>query len=160
MWVNGALVAFNLLPAFPMDGGRVLRALLATHMPRAKATHIAASAGQAIAILFAFAGIMMPGMFMLIFFALFVYLGAQGAAHMTELREVFCGARVQDAMVHHFLTLGVNNWLELATREMAAGNQKDLPVTDGRQISGIPFHRDVVKERLGRLLKHYARMAA
>ncbi len=78
MWVNLALVAFNLLPAFPMDGGRVLTALLATQMPRVKATHIAASVGQAIAILFAIAGLMIPGMFMLLFIALFVYVGRTG----------------------------------------------------------------------------------
>jgi Zn-dependent protease/CBS domain-containing protein len=145
MWLNVTLVVFNLVPAFPMDGGRVLRALLATRMPRVKATHIAASVGQAIAILFALAGLIIPGMFMLLFIALFVYLGAQGESQAAEMREVFRGARVRDAMVQRFLTLRESDPLELATSEMVAGHQKDFPVTDGKQITGILLQRDVVK---------------
>ena len=62
-----------------------------------------------------------------------------------EIREVFRGVRVGDAMVHRFLTLKESDPLELATREMAAGHQKDFPVTDGHEITGILLHRDVVK---------------
>ncbi len=145
MWVNIILVLFNMIPAFPMDGGRVLRALLATQMPRVRATHIAASVGQAVAILFALAGLMIPGMFMLLFIALFVYLGAQGEAQAVEMRESFRGARVRDAMVTRFLTLNEDDRLDLATREMVAGHQKDFPVTDGSEITGILLHHDVVK---------------
>jgi Zn-dependent protease/CBS domain-containing protein len=145
MWVNVALVVFNMLPAFPMDGGRVLRALLATRMPRVKATHIAASVGQAIAILFAIVGLMIPGMFMLLFIAMFVYLGAQGEAQAAQIREVFRGARVRDAMVRRFLTLSPSDPLQLATQQMAAGHQKDFPVADGQQVAGILLHRDVVQ---------------
>lgn len=145
MWVNVILVAFNLLPAFPMDGGRVLRALLATRMPRVQATHIAASVGQAVAIIFAVAGLMIPGMFMLLFIALFVYLGAQAEAQSAELREVFRGARVRDAMVERFLTLRASDPMEMATRQMAGGHQKDFPVTDGQTTTGILRHQDVVK---------------
>ncbi len=145
MWVNVILVLFNLLPAFPMDGGRVLRALLATRMPRVRATHIAATVGQAIAILFALAGLMVPGMFMLLFIAFFIYLGAQGEAQAVEIREVFRGARVRDAMVRQFVTLQENDSLEHATHEMVAGHQKDFPVTDGQEIIGILSHHDAVK---------------
>ncbi len=157
MWVNLILVAFNMLPAFPMDGGRVLRSLLATRMPRVKATHIAASVGQVMAILFALAGLLIPGMLMLLFIALFVYLGAQGESHAAEMREVFRGARVRDAMLQRFLTLQESDPLELATREMAAGRQKDFPVTDGHEITGILLHRDVVKALAeGRAQSHVA----
>ncbi len=145
LWVNVAMVLFNMIPAFPMDGGRVLRAVLATRMPRVRATQIAASVGQSIAIFFAVMGLMMPGMFMLLFVALFVYLGAQGEAHAAELREIFRGAHVSDAMVQRFMTLREDDPLELAIREMAAGHQKDFPVTDGQRISGILLHKDVVK---------------
>lgn len=145
MWVNVALVIFNMIPAFPMDGGRVLRALLATRMTRVKATHIAASVGQAIAIIFAIAGLFIPGMFMLLFIALFVYLGAQGEAQAVEAREAFRGARVRDAMASHFLTLSESDPLEFAIREMMGGLQRDFPVTNGQQISGILLHHDVVK---------------
>lgn len=145
MWVNVALVVFNLIPAFPMDGGRVLRALLATRMSRVKATHIAASVGQVIAILFAIAGIFIPGMFMLLFIALFVYLGAQGEAQAVEAREAFRGARVSDAMASHFLTLRESDPLEYAIREIMGGHQRDFPVYDGQRVSGILLHHDVVK---------------
>jgi Zn-dependent protease len=85
IWVNIALVAFNLLPAFPMDGGRVLRSLLAMSMSHPRATRIAASIGQVLAVGLAIAGLYFNPMLM--FVALFVFLAARGEARMAELEE-------------------------------------------------------------------------
>ncbi len=144
MWVNVMLVVFNMLPAFPMDGGRVLRALLAVRMSRVRATHIAAGVGQFMAILFAVIAFT-THQWLLLFIALFVYLGAQGEAHAVEMRAIFKGARVRDAMISRFVTLSENDPLERAAREAMSGHQKDFPVTDGRQITGLLLNREVVK---------------
>jgi Zn-dependent protease/CBS domain-containing protein len=144
MWINVALVLFNMLPAFPMDGGRVLRALLATQMTRVKATHIAASVGQVMAILFGIGGFF-SGNWMLIFIAFFVYVGAQAEAQAVEIRSIFKGFRVRDAMIRQFHTLNENDLVADAARESSNSQQKDFPVTDGKEVTGLLLHRDVVK---------------
>jgi Zn-dependent protease len=144
MWVNVALVLFNMLPAFPMDGGRVLRALLATQMTRVRATHLAATVGQAMAILFGVAGFM-SGNWMLLFIAFFVYVGAQGESQAVEMRSIFKGYRVRDAMIRQFHALSKNDLVADAARESTVSHQKDFPVMDGKEITGLVFYRDVVK---------------
>jgi Zn-dependent protease len=84
--VNVMLVLFNLIPAFPMDGGRVLRALLAMAMPYARATQIAAWIGQGLAVVFAIFGFL--GNPMLIFIAFFIFVGARQEAAMARAKEV------------------------------------------------------------------------
>jgi Zn-dependent protease/CBS domain-containing protein len=144
MWVNVALVVFNMLPAFPMDGGRVLRALLATRMSRVEATHIAAGVGQFMAILFGVFGIF-SGNWMLLFIAFFVYIGAQAEAQAVEMRSIIRDYRVRDAMIRQFNTLRETDLVADAARESSASHQKDFPVTDGKEIVGLVFYRDVVK---------------
>ena len=143
MWVNIALVLFNMLPAFPMDGGRVLRALLATQMSRVKATHIAATVGQVMAILFGVVAFL-AGNWVLLFIAFFVYIGAQGEAQAVEIRAIFKGFRVRDAMIRQFETLGEDDLVADAARMSTISHQKDFPVMDGGAVRGLLLHQDVV----------------
>ena len=85
--VNVFLVLFNLIPAFPMDGGRVLRALLAMRMEYARATRIAASIGQGIAFVFGFIGLFTNPM--LLFIAFFVWIGAGQEAAAAQMKSLF-----------------------------------------------------------------------
>lgn len=142
MWVNIFLVGFNVLPAFPMDGGRVLRALLATQMDYVQATRIAATTGQGMAILFGFAGFFVNPL--LLFIALFVFLGAEAEAQMVELRDALRGLSVRDAMMTQFHTLSSDASLEEAVDELLAGAQQDFPVTDSSGYRGILSRKALV----------------
>jgi Zn-dependent protease/predicted transcriptional regulator len=143
MWVNLFLVAFNMLPAFPMDGGRVLRALLATRLGRRRATAIAANIGQAMAILFGIAGLFFNPF--LVFIAIFVYLGAQVEAQQVEVAVALEGLRVRDAMLTRFRSLSAEDSLERAVKELLAGSQQDFPVVRGAEVVGMLRRTDLIK---------------
>jgi Zn-dependent protease len=141
--VNLFLVAFNLIPAFPMDGGRVLRAILATRKNYGRATQIAAFIGQGIAIFFGVIGLFYNPM--LLFIAFFVWIGAAQEAGLAQIQSAIGGIPVQQAMVTDFRTLQKNDSLEHAIELTLAGSQKDFPVMDNGRIEGILTQTDLLK---------------
>ncbi len=127
--VNLFLALFNLIPAFPMDGGRVLRALLASRFGYVRATEVAAAIGQFVAFALGFIGLMYNPI--LIFIAIFVYLAASSEAHMVALRAVSRGVPVSYAMMTHFETLVPQAHLDGAAQTLLQTGQGEFPIVDG-----------------------------
>jgi CBS-domain-containing membrane protein len=137
------LLLFNLLPAFPMDGGRVLRALLATQMSYARATQVAATVGQGFAFAFGFLGLLWNPF--LIFIALFVYIGATQEAALAQMRDVSRRFPVSSAMVREFRTLAADATLEEAVDALLATSQHDFPVMDTTgNVAGLLTRHDLI----------------
>ncbi len=142
MVVNVSLLIFNMLPAFPMDGGRVLRALLATRLQYARATQIAASIGQAMALVFAFLGFF--GNPFLMFIALFVWIGAAQEASMATMKAALGGIPVSHAMMTNFSKLRPKDSLQRAIELILATPQQDFPVVEDSRVVGILPSRDLM----------------
>ena len=143
MLANVFLAGFNLLPAFPMDGGRALRALLATRMEYTRATQHAAMIGQGMAILFGFIGL--QGNPMLIFIALFVWIGAGQEASMVQMKSALAGIPFRRAMLTHFRTLRPTSTLGDAVDFLLTGSQQDFPVMANGRLEGMLTRSDLVK---------------
>jgi Zn-dependent protease/CBS domain-containing protein len=126
---NLFLAAFNLIPAFPMDGGRVLRALLATRLGYVRATEIAAMIGQWVAFALGFLGLF--GNPLLIFIAIFVYLAASSEARLVAIRAMSRGVPVTAAMMTQFATLTPDEPVDAAVETLLRTSQGEFPVVDG-----------------------------
>ena len=142
LFANLFLVGFNLIPAFPMDGGRVLRALLAKRMEYGRATRIAASVGQGLAFVFGFLGLFTNPF--LVFVALFVWIGAAQEAALVETNSMLGSVSVKDAMIPDFRTLSPRDELSQAVKLVLSGWQQDFPVVEQGRIVGMLLRADMI----------------
>jgi Zn-dependent protease len=142
--VNVMLVLFNMIPAFPMDGGRVLRAVLGFGMDRARATRIAASIGQVMAFGLGFLGLF--GNPLLLFIALFVFLAASHETYAVELGEATRGVATRRATITEFATLETSATVGQAVEALLATAQKEFPITDGSgRLRGVLTRDGIIK---------------
>jgi Zn-dependent protease/CBS domain-containing protein len=141
---NVMLVLFNLIPAFPMDGGRVLRALLAMRMDYARATAIAANIGQALAFVGGLYGLL-HGAPMLALIALFIFFGAQSEAAHAQMRSISNGLRVRDAMITRFEAMPHTATLHAACEAVLHTSQADFPVVNSAgAVCGVLTRDDLI----------------
>ena len=135
LYANASLVVFNLLPAFPMDGGRVLRALLALRLDYVRATQIAALLGQGMAVLFGFAGLF--GNPFLLFIAWFVWSAASQETSLVQIKSALGSLPVSRAMLRDFRTVSPADPLRSVTDLLLAGSQQDFPVVSEGRVVGV-----------------------
>ncbi|HWA83794.1 MAG TPA: site-2 protease family protein [Fimbriimonadaceae bacterium] len=144
-WVNIFLAFFNLLPAFPMDGGRVLRALLAMKLSREQATEIAVNVGHVMALIFGTVGLLIINNPFLIFIAFFIWIGADGELQQVRLHSFLRGISVSEVMTRDFQTVRADMPVgELATR-LAPGFQTDYPVVEDGRLVGFVNLEDIAR---------------
>ena len=143
LWINVVLALFNMIPAFPMDGGRVLRALLALRMDYTRATQVAATIGQALALVFGFVGLFTNPF--LVFIALFVWMGAAGEASMVQMKSSLAGIPVARAMITEFRSVSPTEPLRTAAQHVLAGFQQDFPVVEDSKVVGVLTRDDLLR---------------
>jgi len=141
--VNVGLVVFNFIPAFPMDGGRILRALLAMKMSRVKATQIASSIGQFIAILFLLIGLLYNPF--LIIIALFIFFGAYGENQIVQHLALLKGHSVEEAMIINMTTFSPEDTIDLVVNKIISGTETDFLVVKDHKIYGILYHKSIIE---------------
>lgn len=154
--VNLWLVLFNLIPAFPMDGGRVLRAILAMRSrDYAHATETAARVGKFFALVFGIFGLFVVSNPFLVFVALFVWLGAAGEAAAVQTSATLDGVPIQRLMITDVRTVRPEDPLSRAVDLILDGFQQDFPVVDGDTVVGM-----LTRDRLLKALAEHGEHAA
>jgi CBS domain-containing protein len=139
---NIILALFNLIPAFPLDGGRIFRSLLAMKLDYARATNIAAIVGRVFAVMLGIYALFNGGIFM-IFIAVFIYMAAGQEAAAVRYREALRGYTVADAYSPTAYTLNPYNNLQQAVNLMMMSGQTSFPVVQNEELEGFVTQQDL-----------------
>ncbi len=143
--LNLLLGAFNLVPAFPMDGGRVFRALLAERMKYSDATRYAVYLGKIFGIVMVVAGFLIPGYFLLILVGIFVYIGASEEAEQTIISTALAGVRVKDVMQSEIGSVNPQQSLTEALEVMFKNRYHDVLVEKEGVFQGVVTWSELMK---------------
>ena len=141
--VNIWLAVFNLIPAFPMDGGRVLRAILAMKFQRNIATNIAARIGQLLAVGFVFLGFFSNPF--LVFIGLFIFLGAQAEASYTQAKSMLAGYKVRDVLMKDYKMIDKGETVKEAVHMLLNGQSKNFLVTENNEPIATLSRDEIIK---------------
>ncbi len=142
MFVNLFVVAFNLIPAFPMDGGRLLRAALSVRMSKLKATQLAKNIGQVLAVGFVFVGLFINPFLVII--GIFIFIGAGAEYKITRLGQYFRAYKAKDALITEFITLSPENNLGNAAEKLLHHQANGFVVAESGKLKGIITKDDII----------------
>lgn len=142
--LNVFLAIFNLLPAFPSDGGRILRALLAQRTSFRRATEIASKVGKGFALAFGIAGFM-SGNFLLVFIAFFIYIGASQEHQFSNIKSALSDLKIKDLMTKEVKTVAVNMSVHKLLEKMFNEKHSGFPVCRDGKVVGIVTMEDAKK---------------
>ncbi|MBI0398099.1 site-2 protease family protein [Cyclobacterium marinum] len=143
MTANVILAVFNLIPAFPMDGGRVLRAVLAFNLDKLRATTIAVQVGQLLAIVFVFLGFFTN--FWLVFIGLFIFLGAGAEAVHESAKSALVGYTASDVLVQQYTRLSPLETFEKAVQMLRNTQEQGFVVVENDQAKGVLTRKELIK---------------
>lgn len=140
---NVALAVFNLIPAFPMDGGRILRALVSLKTDEPRATSIAVGIGQALAVLLFFMGFMERN-WVLVLVAALVFIAASQELAAVTTHTLMSGGKARDAMLSEVTSVKSGETMNEAARHLLHGSQHDFPVMVGEEVVGVLTHEQIL----------------
>jgi Zn-dependent protease len=142
-WINLILAGFNLIPAFPMDGGRILRAVLAGKLGYRRATKIAVNFGHVFALLFGYFGLI-HGHIILIIIAVFIYMAASSEELQVNIKETLKKFTIKDIIPPKFIKLEKSATLAKILELIFHSHQEDFPVMEGPRMAGFVTRHDII----------------
>lgn len=142
-WINLVLAAFNMIPAFPMDGGRVLRAVLSSRMGHRDATVVAVRLGHIFALFFGYIGVVHGQIFLLVI-AVFIYMAASGEGMQVAVRETIRNYSVRDILADNFVSVTPGTTLKQVLELTFHRHQEDFPVIEDGEIRGIITRKEIM----------------